>query len=252
MKTHHQSVYEQFDAQANSYLTSAVHASGEDLAALQKHLTNCETADVLDLGSGAGHVSFNVAPKVQSITAFDLSDSMLKVVAETAKERGLENISTVKGNVESLPFDDHTFDLVISRYSAHHWHDVEQALREVHRVLKPQGRAIFIDVVSPGHPVFDLYLQTVEVLRDTSHVRDYPAGEWATMFNNARLFLKNVESFRLRLEFTSWVERMRSPQILVDAIRTYQITLSHDTKAYFEIDDQGSFTSDVMLFELHK
>lgn len=252
MKTHHQSVYEQFDEQANSYLTSAVHASGEDLAALQKYLTNCETVDVLDLGSGAGHVSFNVAPKVQSVTAFDLSDSMLKVVAETAKERGLENISTVKGNVESLPFDDHTFDLVISRYSAHHWHDVEQALREVRRVLKPQGRAIFIDVVSPGHPVFDLYLQTVEVLRDTSHVRDYPAGEWAIMFNNARLFLKNVESFRLRLEFTSWVERMRTPQILVDAIRTYQTTLSHDTKAYFEIDDQGSFTSDVMLFELHK
>lgn len=252
MKTHHQSVYQQFDEQANSYLTSAVHASGEDLQALQKYLTNCEEAKVLDLGCGAGHVSFNVAEKVASVTAFDLSDAMLEVVADNAKSRGLNNISTVKGNVESLPFEDHSFDLIISRYSAHHWHDVEQALREVRRVLKLGGRAIFIDVVSPGHPIFDLYLQTVEVLRDTSHVRDYPAGEWSIMFNNARLFLKNIESFRLRLEFTSWVERMRTPQVLVDAIRAYQATLSHDIKAYFEIDEQGSFTSDVMLFELHK
>lgn len=252
MKTHHQSVYQQFNEQANSYLTSAVHAGGEDLQALQKYLNNHQNAKVLDLGCGAGHISFNVADKVESVTAFDLSDSMLEVVASTAKERGLNNISTMKGNVESLPFENQTFDLVISRYSAHHWHDVEQALREVRRVLKPGGRAIFIDVVSPGHPVFDLYLQTVEVLRDTSHVRDYPAGEWSIMFNNARLFLKNIESFRLRLEFTSWVERMRTPEVLVDAIRAYQATLSHDIKAYFEIDEDGSFTSDVMLFVLQK
>lgn len=252
MKTHHQSVYQQFDEQATSYLTSAVHANGEDLHALQKYLINCETAKVLDLGSGAGHVSFTVADKVESVIAFDLSDAMLEVVATTAKERGLNNISTIKGNVESLPFESHSFDLIISRYSAHHWHDVEQALREVRRVLKPGGRVIFIDVVSPGHPIFDLYLQTVEVLRDTSHVRDYPASEWSNMFNNARLFLKNIESFRLRLEFTSQVERMRTPKVLVDAIRAYQATLSGDIKAYFEIDEHGSFTSDVMLFELYK
>ena len=42
MKTHHQSVYQQFDEQANSYLTSAVHASGEDLQALQKYPLNSE------------------------------------------------------------------------------------------------------------------------------------------------------------------------------------------------------------------
>lgn len=59
------------------------------------------------------------------------------------------------------------------------------------------------------------------MLRDTSHIPDYPAGEWSTMFNNARLFLKNIESFRLRLEFSSWVKRMRTPQALIDGIRAY-------------------------------
>lgn len=250
MKSHHETVYQQFDEQANSYLTSSVHAQGEDLAALKNTVGKNPEAIVLDLGSGAGHASFSVAPLVKSVTAYDLSDSMLEVVATTAKERGFNNIEIQKGMVEVLPFPDQSFDIVISRYSAHHWHDVERALREVKRVLKPQGRIIFIDVVSPGNPAFDLYLQTVEVLRDTSHVRDYSVGEWSTMFNSAELFLKGIQSFRLRLEFSSWVERMRTPEVFMNAIRAYQATISADVKQYFEVETDGSFTSDVMLFEL--
>ncbi|MGR5674699.1 class I SAM-dependent methyltransferase, partial [Escherichia coli] len=66
-----------------------------------------------------------------------------------------------QGYVESLPFADNAFDIVISRYSAHHWHDVGAALREVNRILKPGGRLIVMDVMSPGHPVRDVWLQTV-------------------------------------------------------------------------------------------
>lgn len=252
MKTHHQAVYQQFDEQANSYLTSQVHAQGEDLLTLQQLLQAGQYADVLDLGCGAGHVSFHAAPLVTSVTAYDLSDSMLSVVADNASQRGLNNIRTCKGTAESLPFENNTFDLVLSRYSAHHWHDVEKALREVHRVLKPGGKGIFIDVVSPGHPLLDIYLQTVEVLRDTSHIRDYSAGEWSGMFNNAGLFVSGVKSFRLPLEFTSWVERMRTPQALVEAIRQYQATLSDEVKNHFAVQDDGSFTSDVMLFEFQR
>ncbi|MFD1093089.1 class I SAM-dependent methyltransferase [Providencia vermicola] len=252
MKTHHQAVYQQFDEQANAYLTSQVHAQGEDLLALQRLLQGCQAEDVLDLGCGAGHASFYTAPLVKSVTAYDLSDSMLSVVAKNAQERQLTNITTCKGTAEQLPFADNHFDRVISRYSAHHWHDVEKALREVRRVLKVGGKGIFIDVVSPGHPLLDIYLQTVEVLRDTSHIRDYSAGEWSGMFNNAGLFVSGVQSFRLPLEFTSWVERMRTPQPLVEAIRQFQNTLSDEVKHHFALQSDGSFTSDVMLFEFHR
>ncbi|WP_016683933.1 class I SAM-dependent methyltransferase, partial [Yersinia pestis] len=67
----------------------------------------------------------------------------------------LTNIEIQQGLAESLPFADQSFDIVISRYSAHHWHDVGKALREVKRVLRPGGKVIFMDVVSPGHPVLD-------------------------------------------------------------------------------------------------
>jgi hypothetical protein len=45
-------------------------------------------------------------------------------------------------------------------------------------VLKPGGKLAFIDVMSPGQPLLDTYLQAVEVLRDTSHVHNYAMAEW--------------------------------------------------------------------------
>lgn len=177
---------------------------------------------------------------------------MLEVVARAAAEKGLNNITTRQGYAEALPFADAAFDVVITRYSAHHWHDVGQALREVRRVLRPGGMLIVMDVMSPGHPLRDVWLQTVEALRDTSHVRDYASGEWLAMIAEAGLIVDSVQTDRLTLEFSSWVTRMRTPAALVEAIRLYQQSASREVKDYFELQEDGSFTSDILFAEAHK
>ena len=244
---HHDVVDRQFGAQANAYLTSAVHAQGNDLQRLGQLLAAHPQARVLDLGCGAGHASFTAAVQVAQVVAYDLSAQMLAVVAQAAQARGLDNIQTQQGMAETLPFADGEFDLVISRYSAHHWHDVGQALREVKRVLKPGGRAIMMDVVSPGHPLLDIYLQTVEALRDTSHVRNYAPGEWTGMLTAAGLLVEEVTTDRLPLEFDSWVARMRTPETLVAAIREFQRSMSEEVVRHFAIQPDGTFTSDIMM-----
>nr|WP_318385046.1 class I SAM-dependent methyltransferase [uncultured Enterobacter sp.] len=250
--SHHDNVEKQFGSQAKAYLTSAVHASGRDLQRLRERLAHFPDAHVLDMGCGAGHASFIAAEQVAQVTAYDLSRQMLDVVTAAAKEKGLNNISTQQGYAEALPFEDETFDLAISRYSAHHWHDVGQALREVKRVLKPGGTLIIMDVMSPGHPVRNIWLQTVEALRDTSHVQNYSSGEWLTFITEAGLASRAVITDRLVLEFSSWVARMRTPQSLCEAIRLYQESASKDVKAYFELRDDGSFTSDIIMVEGQK
>lgn len=204
------------------------------------------------MGCGAGHASFTAAGQVAEVTAYDLSSQMLEVVAAAAKEKGFSNIVTQQGYAETLPFADACFDVVISRYSAHHWHDVGRALREVKRVLKPGGVIIVMDVMSPGHPVRDVWLQTVEALRDTSHVRNYSSGEWLTLATEAGLVVNQLLTDRLPLEFSSWVARMRTSEPLVEAIRLYQQSASAEVKAYFELQEDGSFTNDTILFEAHK
>lgn len=251
-RSHHDNVEKQFGSQANAYLTSTVHASGRDLQRLAERLSAFPQASVLDMGCGAGHASFAAAHQVKQVVAYDLSAQMLDVVAQAAKEKGLDNIATRQGYAESLPFEDGSFDVVISRYSAHHWHDVGRALREVNRVLKPGGVVIVMDVMSPGHPVRDIWLQTVEALRDTSHVRNYSSGEWLSLMNDANLIADTVLTDRLPLAFSSWVARMRTPKVLIDAVRLYQQSASAEVQAYFALQQDGSFTSDTIMVEAHK
>lgn len=252
-QSRHEAVVErQFGAQANAYLNSAVHAQGEEFAQLRERLSASSGARVLDLGCGAGHVSFQVAPLAGEVVAYDLSEQMLAVVASAAAERGLDNIRTRQGVAERLPFEDGEFDFVFSRYSAHHWRDVGQALREVRRVLKPGGVACFIDVAAPGLPLLDTHLQAVEVLRDTSHVRDYSPSEWARLVGEAGLAVTACSRQRLRLEFTSWVERMRTPEVMRQAIRALQLSVGIEVREYFEIDAEGSFSTDVLVLWANK
>ncbi|MEE7559732.1 class I SAM-dependent methyltransferase, partial [Xanthomonas sp. Kuri4-2] len=204
-------------------------------------------ARVLDLGCGAGHVGFQVAAQAGEVVAYDLSAPMLAVVAETAAARGLDNLRTVRGAAECLPFAEGGFDFVFSRYSAHHWSDVGQALREVRRVLKPGGRAAFVDVVAPARPLLDTHLQAVELLRDTSHVRDYTVTEWLRLAGEAGLRIERHERQRLRLEFASWIERMRTPEVFRHAILALQEAAATEVRDYFEIAVDGSFSTDVMV-----
>ncbi|AXY32048.1 methyltransferase domain-containing protein [Yersinia pseudotuberculosis] len=181
------------------------------------------------------------------VVSYDLSAQILQVVMQAAADKKLTNIEIQQGLAESLPFADQSFDIVISRYSAHHWHDVGKALREVKRVLRPGGKVIFMDVVSPGHPVLDIYLQTVEVLRDTSHVRNYSPGEWLSLFTEGGLVINEVTSDRLYLEFSSWIARMRTPVHFATAIRELQKLASDGVINHYAIQADGSFTSDIMM-----
>lgn len=246
---HETLVKSQFGGQAAAYLQSNVHAQGADLRRLSDWLADDGQARVLDVGCGAGHASFTAAPRVAEVTAYDLSEGMLTVVAQEAEKRGLANIRCVQGPAEALPFDDNQFDIVISRYSAHHWHDMQAAMIEIRRVLKPGGRFMMMDIASPGRPILDIWLQTIEMLRDPSHIRNYSQGEWLAMVNQRGMVVDRLVGDRLQLEFSSWVARMKTPDNIVEAIRYLQHKVSHDVREHFAIADDGSFTTDTIMFQ---
>lgn len=247
LKTHGEITENTFGRQAGDYLTSATHASGEDLAALESILSQYPGASLLDLGCGAGHVSYTAAPLVGSVTACDISENMLSVVSLEAGKRGYTNITTCQGNSERLPFSDALFDLVVSRYSAHHWPNVGSAMREAGRVLKKDGQLIIIDVASPGHPLLDGHLQSVELLRDGSHIRDYSFSEWLGFVAEAGFTAPETRSFRLHLEFSSWVSRMDTPDYFHKAIRQLQKAAPVEVASHYAIEEDGSFTVDVLM-----
>jgi ubiquinone/menaquinone biosynthesis C-methylase UbiE len=245
-------VAEQFGNTAAAYLTSTVHACGADLEAVKTIVQRYKSPVVLDLGCGAGHVSFAVAPYCETVVAYDLSEQMLAVVAESAQQRHLENIVMKQGAAEKLPCPDAAFDVVVTRFSAHHWSDVPAAMKEVHRVLRPDGVAIIIDIIATENPLHDTTLQAVELLRDASHVRDYRSSEWVAMLEAAGFSYKQVSTWRLKMVFDDWIARMRTPAERTVAIRSLLATAPEETRSYFAVEKDDSFFIDAALFEAKK
>jgi SAM-dependent methyltransferase len=243
----------QFGISAANYLTSSVHATGADLERLRALAGQTRPARALDLGCGAGHASFAMARGgARRITAYDPSSDMLAVVAQEAATRGHDAVETCAGAAEVLPFENHTFDLVVTRYSAHHWASVPRALAECARVTAPGGRLVVIDVIAPEMPLFDTSLQVIEFLRDASHVRDYRVSEWVAMERDAGFCEPTVISWKLPLDFKSWIARIGTPPARVAALQAVFAELPREVLEYFQIGPELSFATDSAWLEALK
>ncbi|MGO9390615.1 class I SAM-dependent methyltransferase [Rhodoblastus sp.] len=248
-QSHEELTAGQFGARAQAYVESAVHAGGADLDALADLAAAAGPAHALDLGTGGGHVAYLLARHAGKVTAADLSPGMLQTVAAQAREKALGNIETAVAAAESLPFANETFDFLASRFSAHHWRDFAAGLRQARRVLRVGAPAVFIDIVSPGRALLDTHLQTVELLRDPSHVRDHALDAWFSALTSAGFSVRSCRTWRLRMDFAVWTERMGTPAPLAKAIRILQEKAAAETRAHFAIEDDGSFWLDAAMIE---
>ena len=250
--THEANVAAQFGPNARAYVASADHAGGGDLEQLARLVEGRPGARVLDLGCGGGHVAYTAAPHAGEVVACDLSAAMLAAVAAEAARRGFGNVTTRQGSAEDLPFPDSSFDMVLTRFSAHHWADLGRGLAGMRRVLKPDGLAVVVDAVSPGaSTLHDTFLQAVELLRDPSHVRDYSVAEWLAKLRAAGFAPAEPVASRLRLAFAPWIARIGTPASLAAAVRELQGRMPAAVAEHFALEPDGSWTLDTALIEAH-
>jgi len=210
---------EQFGPAAAAYAAFSYHAAGPDLAPMLEAARLSGNERVLDIGCGPGHTALLFATRAREVVAADPTEAMLDQGRRLAVERGLSNVHFEKSHAESLPFTDAAFDCVTSRQSAHHYGDVRAALREVARVLTPEGQLVLIDTFSPEDDEQDAFLNRIEALRDPTHVRDYRVSEWRSMFDEVGFDLEDLGAWDIPLEFGNWVERSRTPEAEVAELR---------------------------------
>jgi SAM-dependent methyltransferase len=243
---------QQFGATAALYVQSPVHSGGPDLEQIRDIVTRRPDANVLDLGCGGGHVSYFVAPVARAVTACDPAAEMVSAVPAEAARRGLANVTTEHAPAEKLPFDDASFDVVVARHTTHHWPDVRRGIREAARVVKRGGVVVIDDCIAPEVAVLDTFLQTFEMLRDPSHVRDYTVREWSEIAAQAGLAVTGVTRRRLPLDFAQWIMRQRVPDVRTNAIRDLFAIMPADVRKHFDIRENDDFTIDIALFEMSR
>ena len=124
------------------HLKSRLFGEGADLQLLPALLAGDET--VADLGCGTGRLAGLLAPFAGRLIGVDRSPEMLALARTRLAE--LENVELRQGDLETLPIDDGTIDVAILSLVLHYVPDPGRALVEAHRILRPGGRLLVLDI----------------------------------------------------------------------------------------------------------
>ena len=106
---------------------------------------------ILDVASGTGDFAIAIAKKVHpesEIIGIDLSEKMLEV----GRTKVPDNVRLQQGDVEALPFPDNSFDRVSVAFGIRNFEYLEQGLSEMHRVLRPSGKMVILELSYPDNP----------------------------------------------------------------------------------------------------
>lgn len=112
---------------------------------------------ITDVGCGPGYLLQLIAKEYPTIklVGVDISKMMLERAKANFESMGLaDRVEFREGSADSLPLGDQTQDFIVSTLSLHHWVDPKAAFNEIHRVLKPGGKMLVLDLMRDAPRIF--------------------------------------------------------------------------------------------------
>ena len=231
-----ESVLHQFGKNAEKYVTSKIHAKGNDLAMVVEIARENQSGDLLDIATGGGHVANALAPLFTNVVALDLTPEMLETAKKFITSNGHTNVSFIQGDALNLPFPNQTFGTVTCRIAPHHFPNVSQFIKEAFRVLKDNGLFILVDNVAPELDEYDHFYNFVEKKRDPSHVRAYKKSEWIAYLEKEGFTIQTFSTFKKTFNFDVWCEMMDVPQQDKEELNAYMNSTSKNLQQHFSIE----------------
>lgn len=203
---------------------------------------------VLDLGTGQGNAAIALAPHVNRVIAIDSDESVLNNCRENVKvSKHAKKIKIQKADVNKLHFSSKSFHLVTCRAAFHHFPNKSKVLKEIHRVLKDDGKFYLMD------PVFSDYAK--EIWTPIAKIRETDLDGFLTYLETVELLtatgFKVVKfvPFYFRRVFDEWIKN--APKNI--QARLKEIVLSLDQRLLNELHfkrENGKWIYYYNVFEL--
>jgi len=138
----------------NDLMSGGMHRAWK--AAMVDMLAPRNGQKILDVAGGTGDIAFRIADREYvDITVCDITEDMLHVGAERAEKKGYFNVDWTCGDAMNLPFADGSFDAYTIAFGIRNVTDIQRALEEAYRVLRPGGRFICLEFSEVQMPVLD-------------------------------------------------------------------------------------------------
>ena len=196
-ETHHGLIVDQFTRQAVPFSTASPITDENALRMIIEAARPQPTDTVLDVACGGGIVVCAFAPHVRRAAGIDMTPAMLERARQLADDRAIENVGFEQGDAQALPYPDAAFNIVVTRFSFHHFLDPQAVLREMRRVAAPGGCVVVVDMYASEDSGKAAEWNRLEKLRDPSHVRCLSLTELRGLFAAADLPEPEVSFYEL-------------------------------------------------------
>ncbi|UBV42364.1 methyltransferase domain-containing protein [Deinococcus taeanensis] len=216
---------QQFNAHADKYATSEVHRAGPSLPVLLNLAAPTPADTALDVATGTGNTALALAAHAGHVTGLDVAEGMLAHARARAEREAVRNAAFMTGSAEALPFPDAQFTLLTSRHAPHHFQHLDRFLSEAWRVLRPGGRLVIADQISPA-PDLQAWTDTYQHLRDPSHHTQRTADAWRTLSEAAGFTWGPATTVPYRLAFDWWTAQSGCTPDTVQRLQAHAAALS--------------------------
>ncbi len=155
---------------------------------------------ILDLGTGSGYLAFSFAEKYKQseVVGLDIVEKTLEVNRKKAELNEIVNLQFVSYEGITFPFEDNSFDIIITRYALHHFPTIKNTFMEINRVLKKEG-LFFLSDPAPNEDDVERFVDEYMRMKNDGHIKFYTKNEWKEM--GKMVALKCIDEFETNIRF---------------------------------------------------
>ncbi len=210
-----------------------------------------QSFEIVDLGTGTGAVATYIMDNYKGICSLSVVDICGEMLNKISNPKILKYVASL----ENLPFEDNSFDIAVSRQCLHYVENLEIAIDEIKRVLRPGGLMVLGQIV-PLENQYKKYWDEIMRLRQPLRKRSYSEKDWIQCFTDAGFVVRSVRNMQNRGSVLGWIKKYNvSDRDLVDKYRTMYLNAPEaflQSYNVVEIDDNIEYTTywTILSFEL--